>query len=197
MANDKQSRGSAVDKKALVLEAAQNRKSLTFFMVAGLALVALVVGGFIYWQAQRPWEADRQVSLAEAVQPKQKADSPQEAGDYLTQSTTAFQPGVSRHFSMKTVDGRTIRYFVVKGVDGKFRAALDACEVCYPANLGYAQQGQDMVCRNCGRHFPIQEVGLIHGGCNPVPLKFREDGDRILVGKADLTAGQKYFPATQ
>ncbi len=63
-----------------------------------------------------------------------------------------FDDGKARHFEY--VDGnRSIRYFILKSSDGVIRAAFDACDVCWPAGKGYYQEGDHMVCRNCGRRF--------------------------------------------
>jgi hypothetical protein len=46
----------------------------------------------------------------------------------------------------------------MKSADGVIRAAYDACDVCYRERKGYHQEGDDMVCNNCGRHFPSTSI---------------------------------------
>jgi len=90
-------------------------------------------------------------------------------------------------------DGRQIYYFALKSRDGAYRAALDACDVCFQSNRGYRQEGDLMVCNNCGQTFPSNRIGEIKGGCNPHPLARRIEGRYLVIGKADIVAGKDYF----
>lgn len=108
-------------------------------------------------------------------------------------SVSLFDDGEARHFSYATEEGITIRYFVLKSTDGIIRAAFDACDVCWPENKGYYQQGHYMVCENCGRKFASVKVNEIKGGCNPAPLKRRVIGDQLVIRTADILEGKKYF----
>lgn len=106
---------------------------------------------------------------------------------------SAFQDGKARHFEYKHAPNQWVRFFVVKSTDGVIRAAFDACEVCYKAKKGYVQQGNDMVCINCGLKFRTDKVNEIKGGCNPSPLKRTIQGDKVIITQQDLMSGQKYF----
>jgi len=90
-------------------------------------------------------------------------------------------------------DGRHLYYFALKSRDGAYRAALDACDVCFQSNRGYRQEGDLMVCNNCGQTFPSNRIGEIKGGCNPHPLARRIEGQYLVIGKADIAAGKEYF----
>jgi len=90
-------------------------------------------------------------------------------------------------------DGRHTRYFVLKSSDGVYRAAYDACDVCFRNNRGYRQEGDLMVCNNCGQTFPSAKVNEIKGGCNPAPLTRTVDGKDLVIQKQDLAAGGGYF----
>ena len=58
-------------------------------------------------------------------------------------------------FLVSDANGRRVRYFALKSPEGRYRAALDACDVCFRANRGYSQNGDQMVCNNCGMKFPL------------------------------------------
>lgn len=90
-------------------------------------------------------------------------------------------------------EGRRVYYFALKSVDGKYRSALDACDVCYRMNRGYRQEGDLMVCNNCGQTFPSDRIGETKGGCNPHPLAHRIEGGQMVIRKADILAGKDYF----
>ena len=103
-----------------------------------------------------------------------------------------FEDGKARHF--EHVDGKhTIRYFVLKSSDGIVRAAFDACDVCWPAGKGYYQEGDAMVCRNCGRRFASVLVNEVKGGCNPAPLKRAMENGKLVIQIKDIQEGRQYF----
>ncbi|MGD9568966.1 MAG: Fe-S-containing protein [Sedimentibacter sp.] len=62
----------------------------------------------------------------------------------------------------------------VKASDGTVRTAFNTCQVCYSSGRGYyVQEGDVLVCQNCGNRFKMDEVEVARGGCNPVPI-FKE-----------------------
>ena len=97
-------------------------------------------------------------------------------------------------FEPKLESGKPVRFFVVKAADNTYRAALDACEVCFHAKKGYEQKGSDMICRNCGRDFAIGDIGPHNeGGCHPIALGQRIDGDQLVIRTSELERGTSYF----
>ena len=66
-------------------------------------------------------------------------------------------------------DYNGIKFFIVKDKKNNIKTAFDACDVCYKSRKGYSQNGDDMVCNNCGNHYPISELGTanLRGGCWP------------------------------
>jgi uncharacterized membrane protein len=105
----------------------------------------------------------------------------------------ALDPGKALFLEMEH-DGRKTYYFALKGSDGSYRAALDACDVCYRSNKGYRQEGDWMVCNNCGQRFPSARIGEVKGGCNPHPLGRKVEGGHLVIDKGDIQGGQEYFP---
>ncbi|MEA4857996.1 MAG: DUF2318 domain-containing protein [Solidesulfovibrio sp.] len=113
-------------------------------------------------------------------------------GDTVTIPLAEVSDGKA-HFYALTAGGKEVRFFAVKTADGKVRTAFDACDVCYPEKKGYRQEGEFMVCVNCGRRFHVSKIGEVHGGCNPAPLASAVDGDGLRLSMAALTAGVTYF----
>ena len=110
----------------------------------------------------------------------------------VTFPASLFEDGKARHF--EHVDGKlTIRYFVLKSSDGVIRAAFDACDVCWPANKGYYQEGDYMVCRNCGRKFASVRVNEVKGGCNPAPLNRTMENGKLVIQVKDIREGRQFF----
>jgi uncharacterized membrane protein len=96
-------------------------------------------------------------------------------------------------FLQQEVDGRQLYYFALKSSDGAYRSALDACDVCFRSNRGYRQDGDLMVCNNCGQTFPSARIGEVKGGCNPHPLARKVEGQYLVIKKTALAAGKDYF----
>lgn len=105
----------------------------------------------------------------------------------------AFADGKAKHFEYKHSPNQWVRFFVVKSSDGNIRAAFDACDVCWKQKKGYAQQGDFMVCINCGLKFRTDKVNEVKGGCNPSPLKRTLQGDNLIIAQQDVLSGQGFF----
>lgn len=89
--------------------------------------------------------------------------------------------------------GKKIGFFAVQDKNGMVRTAFNACDVCWPEKKGYVQDGDFMVCVNCGQRFHISRIMEVKGGCNPGPLVRTMDGDTIVIKTTDLAAGARYF----
>ena len=100
--------------------------------------------------------------------------------------------GQAHYFEVKAKDGVMVKFFTVKSQDGIIRAAIDACDVCYKSGKGYVQQGDVMVCTNCGRRFATDRINEVKGGCNPAPLLRKIDGDNLVVSMKDINANSWY-----
>jgi len=97
------------------------------------------------------------------------------------------------HYYKFNGDRGEIKFFVVKSIDGVVRAAFDACDVCYREKKGYRQEGDFMVCNNCGQQFRTDLVNEVKGGCNPAPLLRRIDGQQLVISERDIQNGITYF----
>lgn len=100
--------------------------------------------------------------------------------------------GQAKFFSYDA-GGVQVKYFVMKSSDGEYRAAFDACDVCFPNKKGYTQQGDLMVCNNCGQQFESSRINEVKGGCNPSPIEREVQGENLVLTADDLQAGVQYF----
>ena len=101
--------------------------------------------------------------------------------------------GKAKFFDYKLSDNQPVRFFVIKSSDGQYRAAMDACDMCYHAKKGYHQEGDDMVCNNCGLHFHSSQINEKHGGCNPVGLPRAIEGNQLVIKASELESRGGYF----
>ena len=88
----------------------------------------------------------------------------------------------SLHYYTSEVNQADIRFLVIHKSGGDYAAALDACQICGP--VGYRQEGQNVICRNCGAAIYIPSIGQ-SGGCNPIAVKSRVENGEVVV---DLSA---------
>jgi uncharacterized membrane protein len=78
-------------------------------------------------------------------------------------------------FYSANVDGTEMEVIAVMAPDGSIRTAFNTCQVCYSSGRGYYEQdGDALICQNCGNSFATSQVEVESGGCNPWPI-FAED----------------------
>jgi high-affinity iron transporter len=91
--------------------------------------------------------------------------------------------------------GATVRFIAVPLDDPRkpstaIATAFDACEIC--GAKGYYQEGGNVACLHCGSTIYPPSIGQ-RGGCNPIPLPSRREGDELVLRAADLAAGVPLF----
>jgi hypothetical protein len=104
--------------------------------------------------------------------------------------------GAQAHFYHVTLaDGKTVYFFVVKDKAGVYRAAANACQVCFSTKRGFHQEGDWMVCNTCGNRYPLSKIATEKGGCNPVPINpnLKVTGGKATLQLADLEQIANYF----
>lgn len=81
----------------------------------------------------------------------------------------------------------SMEVLAVKASDGSVRTAFNTCQVCNGSPKAYyKQQGDVLVCQNCGNRFKMDMVEQQRGGCNPVPImkdEKKDDGANITIPK--------------
>jgi uncharacterized membrane protein len=165
-------------KKAAVLGTQPNSRMP---LIAGLATVVLLAGAALwYFSAQSPQSPANPTATANTI------------GDIVSMPLSTFDDGKAHYFVHRHGD-IAIRYFVLKSADGVLRAAFDACDVCWPAGKGYAQDGEFMVCRNCGQRFHSAKINEVKGGCNPAPLERKVENGMLVIRVDAIVEGKSYF----
>jgi len=162
--------------KAGTRPANQNRRRATF-IVAGLVFLA----AFAYAVTARQTPSAHWDVVAATPDGEVRFEAAQ------------FDDGQARFFEYVGAAGRQIRFFVLRSGDGVIRAAFDTCDVCYRARKGYRQEGDVMVCNNCGQTFRSVDVNVLQGGCNPVPLERAVGNGLVVLTAAAIESGAAYF----
>lgn len=121
-----------------------------------------------------------------------KYESVQPEGGVVSIPVADVDDGAAHYF---TYDNgfEDVKFFVLKSSDGVVRAAFDACDVCFGEKKGYSQEGDFMVCNNCGQRFHSARINEVRGGCNPSPLSRTIVDDKVVFQATDIAAGGRYF----
>ncbi len=94
-------------------------------------------------------------------------------------------------------NGTYMEIIAIRANDDTVRTALNTCQVCYNSGRGYYEQlGDKLICNNCGNQFTIDQIELVKGGCNPVPILVgmkSDDGDTITIDPASLVEFEPLF----
>lgn len=193
---------SRVDKRSQFISPAE--RSSSHVLRAGIVVlaIAVIVGSALFVMNQTRTNpariatadapavgdrAPRAATLGHAPYPQLVADQ-----GIVRLPLEAFEDGVAQHYTYMHGD-QPIEVFVVRSADGETRVAFNACDVCYRAKKGYHQEGDDMVCNNCGRHFPTDQINLVQGGCNPAPLERVLEAGELILRVEDIVAGARFF----
>ena len=96
----------------------------------------------------------------------------------------------SLHFYTAEVNGTVIRFLVIHKTNGDYATALDACQIC--GRSGYRQEGQNIICRNCGASIYVPSIGD-QGGCNPIPVKSTVAGGEVIVNLSALSDANAFI----
>ena len=165
-----------------------------FFFAVILGVAALVVLREFEYRRQRRWSFAAAilcslvvVALAADFAYARAMDAPTPAKTLVAQNgqvriSLSDLTDQSLHYYTADVNGTVIRFLVIHQTNGNYATALDACQIC--GRAGYRQEGQNVICRNCGASIYAPSIGE-RGGCNPIPVKSAVENGEVVV---DLSA---------
>ena len=163
--------------EARLVRARDLREKRGLRVAAALSALILVVLGVSFVRA----ETGRRLTPAIVVPV---------AGGELRIPVATVSDGHLHRFSTD-VAGHAARFLVIRA--GKeVKTAFDACQVC--GTDGYNEIGGNVVCLNCDANINIPTIGR-PGGCNPIPLPSRVEGNSVVIRASDLAAEAAQFPA--
>lgn len=173
-------------------------------LIGGLLLSLVIVGGIVF-ALTRPAPGataaldtsgvavEAKTQLVNAATIGHAPYPPAMAADGGVRFPLATFDDYQAHYYTYMHENRPIEFFVLKSKDGIVRAAFNACDVCFAARRGYSQDGEVMVCNNCGQRFPANQINVLKGGCNPSPLQRTVEGDSLVIQVEDIVEGLRYF----
>lgn len=150
----------------------QKKKSNLPLMITALAVVCAAVIAAAVTRGGKTGNADTASQEAAADNASSSAKEAVQvigAGESLVIPVSEVT-GTAQFYPVE-VDGTAMEIIAVKASDGTIRTAFNTCQVCYSSGRGYyVQNGDYLVCQNCGNRFTADQVEISAGGCNPYPI---------------------------
>ena len=117
------------------------------------------------------------------------------ADEQIILDSEVFADGLAHHYNTELPSGKIIYFFVLKDKNGIYRAAANACQVCFDAMMGFRQEGDFMVCNTCGNKYPLRKIATEKGGCNPGPINpnLEVEDNKVIVEQSDLEQVVEFF----
>jgi uncharacterized membrane protein len=167
----------------------RRRKHDIYMFVGMLVAILAIVAGYYLSTGTGPGDNDNNDGLTELSVKKTEAVP---GTDEIRIPVSDVDDGRA-HFYYFDTNGVRVNYFVLESSDGVIRAAFDTCDVCYDAKKGYHQEGDQMVCNNCGQRFQSTNINELKGGCNPAPLTRTISGGNVIITTDSIEEGKWYF----
>ena len=94
------------------------------------------------------------------------------------------------HRFVVKVGGTSVRFIAMLEASDTVRAGVDACLIC--GSQGYYQDGTNVICRHCSAAIYVPTIGMA-GGCNPIHIDYRLEGETLVISESALQESVKYF----
>lgn len=102
-------------------------------------------------------------------------------------------PSEVEFYRFLNAGNQEVKFFVGRDSRGTVQVAFDASETDYKRKRGFRHEGDWLVNNKCDTAVLLAEVNASEGGCRPVPLAHRLEGDQLILREADILAGWRYF----
>jgi len=113
--------------------------------------------------------------------------------DDVSVNVAAMRPGSAQLFCYTDDAGKSLRFVLARGTDGKIRSVFDACRQCFTFHRGYQVVGGELICRVCGNHYRIDRMTEGKASCVPASLPHEDASGTVRIRTADLRTGHAFF----
>ncbi|HLW78735.1 MAG TPA: Fe-S-containing protein, partial [Terriglobia bacterium] len=165
----------APERRKALSEQHRDRFWKTAAAALGLAIIIVMSADLIYSRAAQAVEAPQRLAVVNAEAQIPLAEL---AADHKL-----------HHYVVPTAAGE-VRIIALLDRSGSVHAALDACMIC--GTQGYRQDGDNVICRNCGAAVNAATIGSA-GGCNPIHVDYRVENGAVVFPEDALAGAAKVF----
>jgi len=136
---------------------------------------------------------DRQISQPQFL--GEEGEAVDLMGGQITIITDTLDDYLAHYYHTELPSGKIVYFFIVKDKNGVYRAAANACQVCFGARMGFRQESDFMVCNTCGNKYPLVKIATEKGGCNPGPINpnLEDRNGKIFIEQLDLEQVSNFF----
>jgi uncharacterized membrane protein len=177
MSTNTDSKTSLENKRAQFTKQDKKQSPVKVTGIIAFALLAVVAG---YLAMTRSGDKTSTAAVAKTA-------------DAIKISLSELDSGKAQFLSHQLASNTQVRFFAIKSADGKYRAAMDACDACYHAKKGYHQEGNAMICNNCGMAFQTNMINEVKGGCHPVGVACTVEDNHLVIKTSELESRGSYF----
>ena len=108
-------------------------------------------------------------------------------------SLAGLEPGQIRFYQFLNRSNQEVRFFAARDGDGVVQVGFDASESDYKRKRGFRLEGEWLVNNKCETAGRLSEVNRGNGGCRPVPLRHRVEGNELVLAESDILSGWRLF----
>jgi uncharacterized membrane protein len=149
----------------------------------GILIVVLVLGAI--------WAAE--VALEGRLNPKGfEQVSPGRDGQVKI-DLTGLKPLDVRFYRFLNTSNQEVRFLVGRDARGEVQVGFDASETHAKVGRGFRHEGEWLVDNKCDTASRLAQVNQGGGGCRPVPLHHRLDGNQLVLAESDILQGWRLF----
>ncbi|MFP3939806.1 MAG: Fe-S-containing protein [Thermoanaerobaculia bacterium] len=116
-----------------------------------------------------------------------------DAESRVTIDISDLQPGQVRFYRFLNEGNQEVKFFVGRDQHGTLQVAFDASESHARVGRGFRHEGDWLVDNKCDTASRLEEVNQGGGGCRPVPLEHRVQGERVVLLEDDILKGWRLF----
>ncbi|MFN7942529.1 MAG: Fe-S-containing protein [Thermoanaerobaculia bacterium] len=111
----------------------------------------------------------------------------------ITIPVADLQPLQVRFYRFLNRGNQEVKFFVGRDERGGLAVAFDASENDFKRHRGFRADGAWMVNNKCEISTKLVDVNEGRSGCGPTPLRFRLEGERVVLAENDILEGWRYF----
>lgn len=102
-------------------------------------------------------------------------------------------PSQVRFYRFLNSGNQEVLFLVGRDSTGTIQVGFDAAETHYKRRLGFRHEGDWLVDNTCDTAVRLEEVNGSRGGCRPVPVRHRVEGNTLVITESEMLAGWRYF----
>lgn len=149
----------------------------------GILIVLAVLG--VVWGAQAALESRLNPSGFIQVSPDRQG--------VLKIDLADLKPREVRFYRFLNSGNQEVLFLVGRDREGVVQVGFDASETHGKLGRGFRHEGDWLVDNKCDTASHLESVNTGTGGCRPVPLKHRIEGNELVLAENDILQGWRLF----